>query len=248
MKSLIIISILFMSFSIQALEEGVYTVIVKKQQQKKQSRWTLASWLALKKEMALQDQWLAMNSSSNIFELYIGGDHSSYRRSTIAAPNSYNRFKFDSGHLGVYVYSFGLETQQQTSNEVTGIEHKETSLMFHWRILGTSTQTTNITLTYGSRELEHSSYGNYKNSFGQASMTLYLFDFLGVEGMYRKYNDDQNDALTNTLEGTREELTAFIDISFIRLYTKWWEETMKFSTGTSEVYRKGISLGGRLYF
>ncbi len=53
--------------------EGVYTVIIQKQQAKASSRWTLGDWLATKKKMALMDQWLALHSSTQIFELYLGG-------------------------------------------------------------------------------------------------------------------------------------------------------------------------------
>ena len=70
MKNLIL-SILFLLLPLQsfALAEGVYTVIVKKQEEKKSSRWSLADWLVTKKKIALMDQWLALNSSTTWFEL-----------------------------------------------------------------------------------------------------------------------------------------------------------------------------------
>jgi hypothetical protein len=71
MKYLLLLVFSFATFA----QEGTYEVIIRKQEAKKSSRWTLASWLLLKENMRLQDQWLAMNSSSTILEMYVGARH-----------------------------------------------------------------------------------------------------------------------------------------------------------------------------
>ena len=49
-----------------------------KTQARATSRWTLADWLAQKKKMALADQWLALHSSSNWFDLSVSGQQTSF--------------------------------------------------------------------------------------------------------------------------------------------------------------------------
>lgn len=60
MKNLfVVISLIFLVFSFSSnlfAIEGVYEVIIKKQQEKEASRWTLADWLLTKQKMALMDQ------------------------------------------------------------------------------------------------------------------------------------------------------------------------------------------------
>ena len=50
---------------------AVLDFLNNKQAPKKTSRWTLADWMSTKRQMSLQDQWLAMNSSDNFYE-FIG--------------------------------------------------------------------------------------------------------------------------------------------------------------------------------
>ena len=68
--------------------EGVYTVIIKKQQEKKSTRWTLSDWLATKKRMALMDQWLALNTKTTLFEARLGGSMGDVEETTAESPIS----------------------------------------------------------------------------------------------------------------------------------------------------------------
>lgn len=65
-------SVFILIISIPSLaQEGLYEFIERKQAEKKQSRWTLAQWLALKERNGLMDQWLALNTAPNFLDFNI---------------------------------------------------------------------------------------------------------------------------------------------------------------------------------
>ena len=164
--------------------EGVYTVVIQKQAQKAQSRWTLTDWLRTKKKMALMDQWLALNTSAHIFELVLEGAEGHYKISQATMPQK-------SGHLSknyggsFFVSIFGLEYKREESLDF----YKQDELQFNLRILGTSTQVTNLTLHYGQRKLNDVRYGEFEQNYFGLVSDLYLLSFLGLEGLYRTYNN-----------------------------------------------------------
>jgi hypothetical protein len=242
MKYLLLLVFSFATFA----QEGTYEVIIRKQEAKKSSRWTLASWLLLKENMRLQDQWLAMNSSSTILEMYVGARHANEKYFP-ASSNSYTRQSFDQAHAAIFLYSFGLEAKYLTDGK-EGANFQEGTGLFHWRILGRAAQSTNLTLSYGQNKLAHQTRGDFYNNIWGGSLTLYLFSFLGMEISNHWILKDPNEAGSETLRGYHSSFTGFIDVSFIRFYAQWFENRYDFLQAGVRDTRKGVAFGGRFYF
>ena len=66
----------------------VYNIVIKKQDEKAKSRWSLSDWLDTRDKMRMQDVWLALHSPSP-FEFFFGG---TYRN--VLSPTS--AFSFNS--------------------------------------------------------------------------------------------------------------------------------------------------------
>src|SRR5690606_29986462 len=142
-------------------------IIVKKQEEKVQSRWTLASWLETRDRMRLMDLWFALHAPSP-YEFFIAGDY----QITNTAPGSLR------GRLAGYVSIFGLEAQFE---DTLLRQH----YIFHLRVFGYHAQSTNITLGGGVRR--ENDGGPYANAFAEVDTTIYIAKYFGIEGLYRNY-------------------------------------------------------------
>src|SRR5580704_11185337 len=91
-----------------ARADDTYTFIIKKQDDKRDNRWSLADWLNTRDRMRVQDIWLAMHSPSP-FEFYLGGNYHFDQQSPGASLNGY------SAYLAAYVSIFGVEVQREAS-------------------------------------------------------------------------------------------------------------------------------------
>lgn len=228
-------------------DDGVYTVIVKKQEQKKQQRWSLASWYETKEKIRLMDMWLALHTSYSLYEFFIGGDTATLAlRDPQGTTDSVERV-IQRAEIGGYASIFGLQAQYiDLAQTETGWDAS-----FHFRLLGTAVQNTNLTLTYGIRHRkEAASTSEFHNHFAGVSMTLYLHKVLGIEGLYKSYfpNTTKKD---QTLDGGRTEVSLFLDYSLLRIYATWFEESLSYfddSTQTSRTIRNGILGGLKVFF
>lgn len=210
-------------------------------------RWTLADWFETQRKVRLQDQWLSARMSSNPYEFYIGGDTASFDR-TNKSTLAEDTFRQSRGYFGAYATIVGLEGQMYSSNE----ESEGWDALFHLRVFGTSVQSTNITAHFGLKNrketIEATDY-QYQIQFAGATMDLYITQFFGVGGMYRKYfenSDEQN----LRVGGERVEGTVFIDYSFLRVYGKYFNDgTIYDNLLTKTKYEStGILIGGTIFF
>ena len=151
------------------MADDVYTFIVKKQEEKKASHWTLSDWLATRDRMRLMDMWLAIHTPTP-YEYYLGGDYQ------LAHQNPGTSFTGGKAYVAGYTSIFGLEGQieQSTSRMLTGI--------FHLRVFGFHAQSTNITLQAGARSRIPNGGGDaYNNGFAGVAMTLYFARAFGID-------------------------------------------------------------------
>lgn len=224
-----------------ALTEGVYTVIIKKQEEKKKNRWTLADWLITKKTIALQDQWLALHSSERWFEFvldYAGGsldDESSLR-------------ELDTSRFGgaLYVKFFGIEYNSYNFES----SYDQSDLRVNLLILGSSIQSTHVRGFYGKRDYSFENYSHYDQDFWGGNLTLYFANFLGVEGQFTKYLNTTSENSQFSSDGERTELSVFLEIYALRLYATKFKERMIFR-GTSANHHStldGTLFGLKLFF
>lgn len=244
-KIFIIFFILIQMAYSQGLE-GVYTLVVQKQAQKAQTRWTLTDWLGTKKKMALMDQWLALNTSAHIFEMYFGGGERHYDLSQATSPEKIEHLS--KNYYGAfYVSIFGLEYKRDKS---IGF-FKQDEIQFNLRVLGTSTQVTNLTFHYGQRKLKDDRYGIFEQNYFGGVANLYLLSFFGLEGLYRTYNNANGSDGRYSTKGRRVEYGAFLEVFFFRFYINLFREKIRlqsFSLGDDEELREGVDLGGRIHF
>ncbi len=243
MKKLILILSLILSPYSFAQIEGVYTVIIKKQEEKKKSRWTLADWLITKKTIALQDQWLALHSSSSWFELIL--DYGVGKLDD-GEGNALSKVDLNKWGAALYVKFLGLE---YNSNQYS-MKYDSSDYRLNLLFLGSSIQSTHIRGFYGKRDYSVESFGSYDQNFWGANLTLYLASFLGVEGQFTKYLNTSSKDLLFKSDGERTELTAFIDLWLLRVYATKFRERMLYqnTTATTKSNLEGTVLGVKLFF
>src|SRR3712207_607230 len=137
-----------------------------KQAEKKKTRWTLAEWLRTKENMRVQDLWLARHSPSP-WEVIVGGD---YRR-----INENESLRDRRLNVSIHRRAFGIGAERET-------HPNRWNTMLFWRFFGYHQQATMITLQAGRQFPE---LGKEPWFFG-AQSNLYLLQFLGVEGVFRR--------------------------------------------------------------
>ena len=242
MKTLSLLLFLF-SFSSFALSEGVYTVIIKKQEEKKKNRWTLADWLVTKKTMALQDQWLALNSSSTWFEFIFD-----YASGTLDHKVEESTREVDFSRYGgaIYVKFLGFEYNSYDYSKFYDQSDYRVNLI----ILGSSVQSTHLRAFFGKRDYSYENYSSYDQKFWGGHLSLYLASFLGVEGQFAKFSETSSDNNLFKSDGERRELSAFIDLWMFRVFATQYRERMFFRSTNSlrKTTLEGTLLGAKLFF
>lgn len=223
--------------------EGTYELIVKKKQEEKQSsRWSLASWLSMKRRMSLMDQWLVLNTDTIWFELYLDGAASSSKKDSdlFYAEDDMSRYG-----AGLFFLPFGIEYGHYN---YSGFKNRE--WMGSLRILGSSLQSTNLILSYGTMLRDNDTLGELKNNFWQARSNLYLLDFFGLHGGYRQILENQNKARSFDLEGSKSFYGFFLELKLFRFYVEWFEEINERSFiggGFDKLSNKGVYYGLKIY-
>jgi hypothetical protein len=243
MKKLVFILSFILSFQAFALAEGVYTIIVQKQEEKKSSRWTLADWLVTKQKIALMDQWLALNSSENWFEFvfdYGQGDVDEKLLSTTTKEN------IDVTRLGasMYIKFLGFEYEKLDYNRITA----QDAFKINFLLLGSSVQSTHIRAFWGKRDYSYENYSSYDQSFWGGSLSLYLASFLGGEFTYTMFSKTNSGNDTFKMHGHRAEYGGFIELWLFRFYANVFREKSYFRSSTLEVKEDdGVLLGVKLF-
>ncbi|MBN22913.1 MAG: hypothetical protein CL678_16630 [Bdellovibrionaceae bacterium] len=231
-KTFICIIGLSIIFQTSPVKADVFTFIVDKQEEKKQSRWSLADWLDQRDRMRMMDLWLALHSPSP-YEFYIGGEYRLYQlEGTGNQPGS--RFI-----AAAYASIFGLEFQYQ--NE----DLKRWLLAFKLRIFGYHAQGTNITLEGGVRTSLLANDPSFRNPFAGIWSSIYILKFFGIDGGYRYYFDSTPSQI-GVLSGSGFEVGAFIDFSFIRLYGSYYGNSQR-ANGV-DLSRTGVAMGTKIFF
>lgn len=229
--------------------EGVYEVIIRKQEEKKASRWTLADWLMTKQKMALMDQWLALNSSTTYFEFFLEGSG----KELVADEVGDGRDPYDAQayryQAALYFRAFGLQGGKDKFSGFTESTFYQANLI----LLGSSAQSTNIQLHYGVKNttlVATSPQAELSPTYWGASSTLYILPFLGGIYEYRKYGKDS--AGSYTLKGgSRQEVGGFLDVWFLRLKGTYFKERLELNSTSQGDYSQQVSgwwAGAQLFF
>src|SRR5436190_22356647 len=89
-----------------AWSDEVFTFVVKKQEEKAKTRWSLQDWLETRDKMRLMDLWLALHSPSP-YEFFVGGG---YRYAQAGDAPGYSGWNLCAA---AYASIFGLELQRE---------------------------------------------------------------------------------------------------------------------------------------
>jgi hypothetical protein len=220
----------------------------EKNKARSSSRWTLADWLAQKKKMALADQWLALHSSSNWFDLSLSGQQTSFDVKTTDAAGTITKTK-DAGQIyevDMYLSIFNLNGEY----EKRGDDIESYAGAVGLRLLGTSAQTTNLVLRYGLQETKNTKIKeHWDNQFAEAQLQLYIIEEFGLEGKYRYFFPDTN-GQGHKLSGHKVTAGAFAELGILRIYADYFQEPTEISNNgsISRQDRTGFQYGLKLFF
>ncbi len=236
--------ILFLGLSQPALSYDFNRSVREKQAAKEAKRWSLSEWLKQKSKVKLMDAWLGYNLPSP-YEFFLSVDTSSVEQEVITnSVTSSQTFRNYRGALGAYVTMVGLYGEYETSDE----ELEQWKALFKVRMLGTSDQSTNLTLHYG---LMNQDFNDDPTQFqvGGASMNIYFIKAFALTGQYDHILKGESESGIKQ-DGYRYEAGAFIEYGALRLYGSWYEERLDVDNAgvLSERVRKGILYGARFYF
>ncbi len=218
-----------------AQADDVYTIIVKKQEQKAKGRWSLAEWLDTRDKMRLMDLWLALHSPSP-YEFFIGGDWRQEDSSALGKQMAVDVY------AAAYASIFGLEVHKS----FTSVD--ETLAQFNLRIFGYHAQGTNITGHAGLRFEKKPD--DLRNAFAGISANIYFTRFFGIEGLWRHHFTSVPGTTPYRVSGDHFLGGAFIDFKFVRVYGNYFSKPETLDTGTTSTTRTrtGFSAGTRFYF
>jgi len=235
-----------LGFSFSARAYFQMDFLKNKNSTKATSQWTLADWLQQKNKAKLADQWLAMNRAAGpLLELNLAGGWNRYKVKTSGASAT---VEHDS-------QSYQLDTYFSIFNVMGEYEKTDDSLESYagavgLRLLGASSQTTNLVARYGLRQRTDLGTGEvWKNTFAEGQLQLYLVSAFGLQGKYR-YFFPHDSSRGNRLAGHRATAGAFLEFGLARLFANFFQEPMESTSGgaVSERDSRGLEYGLKLFF
>jgi hypothetical protein len=221
-----------------ARADEVYTFVVKKQEEKAISHWSLSEWLVTRDRMRLMDMWLALHTPSP-YEFFLGGGYQFGNLSN--GGGTYNASEFSAA---AYASIFGLELEREG-----GLDTRYSGLA-HLRIFGYHYQGTHIRLEGGLRSTDAGAGLVYRNAVAGVGVVIYLARHFGIEGLWRHAFDSTPNSSGVAFSGNRYEGGAFIDFSFLRIYGKYISESNSPEPVNLPLdsVRSGPELGLKLFF
>lgn len=237
MKIFLIFTIII-NFVVQADE--VYTVIIRRQEEKKASRWTLSDWLMTKQRISLMDQWLSLNTESNFFDLSLSYDKFNFKQTSQNLNKNYNDSNFNAKFFMSFI-GFEANIEKLNSN------FSSKSYGVDLRLLGSSLQSTHLLLKYGlintkstftSKDLEFSS------KYFELEGNLYLLGFFGVS---YKYHDTQKSSTgESSYNKASTNYGVFLDLWILKFYLEKVNQTHTFDK--QKIRDKGERIGVSILF
>lgn len=210
------------------------------------SQWTLADWLAQKSKAKLADQWLALNrATGNLLEVNASGGYNDFKIKTGGASADV-KGNSQTYQLDLYISILNLMGEYEKTNGDVESYAGAAGL----RLLGASSQTTNLVVRGGLRQQRDLGTGEeYKNTFAEAQAQLYVLSEFGLQGRYRHYFPDDSN-LGNRLEGSRATAGAFVELGFLRFFANYFQEPTQISAAgvTTNKQRDGIEYGAKFMF
>ncbi|MGE0529449.1 MAG: hypothetical protein AB7G93_19435 [Bdellovibrionales bacterium] len=237
------------SFSARAQFGGASSGTNRKQEEKKTARWTLADWLAQKQRMRMMDLWLAQNSHSSPFELFLEGHSFNYGKTNGSLDQRAVNNNTYGGELAAYAGVAGLRGSYDSDSEQRATWQGSVNL----RLFGRALQDTHINLEYGLRGMAlHAAQPDeyVQHQYGRVSVNFYLTKFFGIGGSYARILPAESDQ-DRQIQGENEKAGVFIDFGSVRIFGDWMHEYLRFrdegAPDTREI-RDGFGGGLRIFF
>lgn len=210
-------------------------------------QWTLADWLSQKNQARLMDQWLAMHRSGSWFDLTLSGAGQQFKLKTdngtsvVSSDKSAQTFQAD-----MYLSILNLNGEYKKTNDGNESYGGAAGL----RLLGGSSQTTNLVARYGWRRLTNLvSQERWENQYAEGALQLYIVQGCGLNGQYRYYFPATSNQGTR-LEGHKVTAGVFFELSIFRVYADYFQEPIQLSAGglVTRTVADGYEGGVKLFF
>jgi hypothetical protein len=220
--------------------DDVVTFVIKRQEEKKRTRWSLSDWLDTRDKMRMQDLWLALHSPSP-YEFSLGGGYQYLITDSTGLQHAWFV------QAAAYVTIFGLSGEWDAGMGPGGSLVQRWLAQFNLRVFGMHMQGTNLTLNVAFRQ-QFEGASVFRQPTVGAAITLYFAKPFGIDGLFR-YHFDSTPALGTSIGGMRVEGGTFLEFGMLRfLGNFFWEpEWRNGAAGGSRVDRMGIQLGTRVY-
>lgn len=247
MKKPVLILLLIVAYFMSSFVWGQSKFNISERAKKREgSRWSLAEWLAQKDRNKLMDQWLWLNSPDP-YEFSLLGANTNYKKTLATSESEYT---ITSLETSAYAHIFGLTVEyekrgDEAENDLTGL--------FNVRLLGSSIQSSSLTISYGQRTRTFSALDPVsvtRNQFYQAALQIYISRNFGINGYYRNYLP-YTDTHFGEITGTQTQAGAFIEFEFLRIFGTYFQDLQKNSNPTTpspEIKREGIKTGLQFFF
>jgi len=228
-------------------QDSVYVPVVRKRQSKMQNRWTVADALS-REGRRPRDPWSPWRPLFEIVvDLHAGGPE--WKRD----GNDPRKERLRGAGGGMQVHyrglGFGIGRDQLKFKEAGRYWNRDEGTLF-LRVLGSSTQTTGVTLLTGLQKSDHDYFGDYDQSFYGVLGTLYLSRYLGTDIQLRQRGSARSQDWR--VSGNDSHIGIFWEISILRLYLLYRHDEIRATdredgTKTKESFM-GTQIGARLYF
>jgi hypothetical protein len=236
--------LLFFSISSSAKSSSFFDSLNKKSSGKNASKWTIADWLETKKKVQVMDHWLAVNSSINIFEFYLGVSHFDFTDQLfdLGEPGIKSKDELSTITLAGFLTILGLKIQNEIDDSMD-----TTSMEVLLRVFGKSEQSSRWNLFYGTNFIKDDFYlESYKRVFYGSEVRIYIFKFLSMDGRYVFF--EPSEVPDNSIKkGTLVEYGLNFDLGAFQLFGKYVDQTNDL-TLSSKMIRNGIRYGVNFYF
>jgi hypothetical protein len=213
-------------------EEGSSPIIIQiypqRQAQRRQSRWTLESWLKTKGEMERQNRWLQAHTNKVPMDLTLGWDLSQERQG----------FEVD-----YYLMKAGLRFRYEDrigwmgGDSTAGIDNQLIEIDGQLRLFGGSIQDTNL-IVRGSYEYNKlrgpDGATAYYTGFGFGpELQIYFSQWLGIRGDYKKLLTQETRFRDRSFNGSAYAFLGFLEMGSLRTEFGYRSKTIEFLKGAN---------------
>lgn len=212
---------------------SVYDKVNLKMYEKIRTRWAVENLFVRNRRSKPREQWLPYNpKKAPMFELMadVRMGQLSYENDTLNPPKN-QPLKVASGGLAVFLGPLGISVQREQYKFSEKWWNRDEG-SFYLRVLGSSTQTTNLTGFIGVQKSDMSTLQKFEHRYYGALANLYLSRYLGLEGMYR-YREP-TESTTHAIRGGDQHWGIFFEASILRLsllFRKEWNKARSFTPG-----------------